>query len=152
MTRPPRPSALYSFVAVLSWPIAHLVFRYRALGKEYLPAEGGYVILVGRAANIITAGLKNVFHVRLVGSLERRIDRVEEVYEMDRKAATAYVKSQDNAKKLFLKEYFGRDIDDSKLYHLVVNTHRIPYEAAAQLIGDAVTEWFKAQSQKAVPA
>lgn len=52
MTRPPRPSALYSFVAVLSWPIAYLVFRYRALGKEYLPAEGGYVLAAGHVSNL----------------------------------------------------------------------------------------------------
>ena len=41
-------------------------------------AESGHVILVGRAANVITGKLDNVFHVRLVGSLENRIARVEE--------------------------------------------------------------------------
>lgn len=108
-------------------------------------AQGGHVILVGRAANIITAGLKNVFHVRLVGSLERRIERVEEVYEMSRAAAQAYVKAQDADKKLYVKEYFGREIDNPELYHLIVNTDRISYEDTARLIADTFLNWSKSE-------
>lgn len=108
-------------------------------------ALGGHVILVGRAANIITARLKNVFHVRLVGSLERRIERVEEVYEMNRAAAQAYVKAQDAGKKLYVKEFFGREIDDPELYHLMVNTDRISYEDAARLIADTFLNWRKSE-------
>jgi len=108
-------------------------------------AQGGHVILVGRAANIITARLKNVFHVRLVGSLERRIERVEEVYEMSRIAAQAYVKAQDAEKKLYVKEYFGREIDDPELYHLIVNTDRISYEDTARLIADTFLNWRKSE-------
>lgn len=107
-------------------------------------AAGGHVILVGRGSNIITAGLRNVFHVRLVGSLERRIERVEQVYELGRTAAQAFIKSQDTGRKSYLREYFGRDIDDPQLYHLIVNTDRIGYGDAAKLIGDTVINWFKA--------
>ena len=106
-------------------------------------AAGGYVILVGRAGNVITAKLPNVFHVRLVASLEKRIERVEEVYDFDRFAALEYIKSQDAAKRQYLKEYFGQDIDNPELYHLVVNTDRIAYDDAARLIGDAVINWLK---------
>ena len=40
-------------------------------------AQIGNVILVGRGATVIASKLKNAFHVRLVGSLETRIERVE---------------------------------------------------------------------------
>lgn len=106
-------------------------------------AAGGHVILVGRAANVITAKLPNVFHVRLVGSLENRIERIEEVYDFDRRGALEYIRSQDEAKRLYLKEYFGQDIEDPQLYHLIVNTDRISYSDATKLIGDAVIQWFK---------
>jgi cytidylate kinase len=106
-------------------------------------AAGGHVILVGRGANVITASLPNVFHVRLVGSLERRIERLEEVYDFDREAALEFLKSQDTAKKQYLKEYFRADIEDPRLYHLVVNTDRVSYAQAAKLIGDAVIRRFK---------
>ena len=52
MTPPPRPSISYSLIAALSWPVAKLVFRYRAQGRENLPAEGGYVIAAGHVSNL----------------------------------------------------------------------------------------------------
>ena len=52
MTRPPRPSPFYALIAVLSLPFAYLVFRYRAYGKENLPAAGGYVLAVGHVSNL----------------------------------------------------------------------------------------------------
>ena len=52
MTRPPRPSFFYSLVAVLSWPLVYLLFRYRASGKEHLPAAGGYVLAAGHVSNL----------------------------------------------------------------------------------------------------
>ncbi len=52
MPRPPRPSPLYSLIAVLSWPVVRLLFRYRALGTENLPPEGGYVLAAGHVSNL----------------------------------------------------------------------------------------------------
>ena len=40
MTRPPRPSWLYSLVAVLSWPVLKVAFRLRATGREHVPDSG----------------------------------------------------------------------------------------------------------------
>jgi len=52
VTRPPRPSLFYSLVAALSWPVARLVFRYRAFGRENLPSDGGYVLAAGHLSNL----------------------------------------------------------------------------------------------------
>jgi 1-acyl-sn-glycerol-3-phosphate acyltransferase len=52
MARPPRPSLFYSLIAGFSWPVARFAFRYRALGKEHLPAEGGYVLAAGHVSNL----------------------------------------------------------------------------------------------------
>jgi 1-acyl-sn-glycerol-3-phosphate acyltransferase len=52
MTRPPRPSALYSLIALVSWPIVRGAFRYRASGHENLPASGGYVVAAGHVSNL----------------------------------------------------------------------------------------------------
>jgi 1-acyl-sn-glycerol-3-phosphate acyltransferase len=38
-------------VAAASWPVLHLLFRYRAEGKEHLPREGGYVLAAGHVSN-----------------------------------------------------------------------------------------------------
>ncbi|HEU6446948.1 MAG TPA: cytidylate kinase-like family protein [Verrucomicrobiae bacterium] len=106
-------------------------------------ANNGFVILVGRAANIITAKMENVLHARLVGSMEKRIARLENVYDFDRSAAHEYLKAQDLEKKRYVKEFFGRDIEDPLLYHLIINTDGISYDKAAHLIADAVVSRFK---------
>src|SRR5919199_721829 len=35
---------MYSFVAIVSWPLLRLVYRLRASGLENLPEDGGYVL------------------------------------------------------------------------------------------------------------
>src|SRR5437764_3385733 len=52
MTRPPRPSLFYALIAGFSWPVARFAFRYRALGQEHLPVEGGYVLAAGHVSNL----------------------------------------------------------------------------------------------------
>jgi 1-acyl-sn-glycerol-3-phosphate acyltransferase len=52
VTRPPRPTLVYSLLALLSWPILALAFRYRARGTENLPADGGYVLAAGHVSNL----------------------------------------------------------------------------------------------------
>jgi len=50
--RPPRPTPLYSSIAVASWPILRFAFRYRARGLENLPRDGGYVLAAGHVSNL----------------------------------------------------------------------------------------------------
>ena len=52
MPRPPRPTWLYTLVAVLSWPLVKIVFRLRAQGLENLPAEGGLVLAANHSSNL----------------------------------------------------------------------------------------------------
>jgi 1-acyl-sn-glycerol-3-phosphate acyltransferase len=52
VTRPPRPTPLYSLIALVSWPVLKLAFRYRADGTEHLPASGGYVLAAGHLSNL----------------------------------------------------------------------------------------------------
>lgn len=51
MARPPRPTLLYSLVAVVSWPVLRVLFGSRAFGMEHLPASGGYVLAAGHVSN-----------------------------------------------------------------------------------------------------
>jgi 1-acyl-sn-glycerol-3-phosphate acyltransferase len=52
VARPPRPSALYTSIAALSWPVGRFLFRYRASGRENLPSSGGYVLAAGHVSNL----------------------------------------------------------------------------------------------------
>ena len=50
-SRPPRPSWLYSLIAVLTWPVVRGLFRLRASGLENLPQEGGFVLAATHWSN-----------------------------------------------------------------------------------------------------
>ncbi len=39
-----RPSLLYHFAALLTWPLVWLGYRLEVRGKEHIPAEGGFVL------------------------------------------------------------------------------------------------------------
>ena len=52
MAAPPRPSWLYSLVAVLSWPVLKVVFRHRARGRENIPTAGGWVLAANHWSNL----------------------------------------------------------------------------------------------------
>jgi cytidylate kinase len=107
-------------------------------------ADAGHVVLVGRGANFITASRPNVFHVRLMGSLPRRIQRVQEREHLSLEMATKAVTEEDRARGRYVKAHFGEGIEDDLLYHLVLNTDRVPPEAAAGLIADAARRCFPA--------
>lgn len=101
-------------------------------------AQLGNVILVGRAANIVAAELEHVFHVRLVGSEEKRVKLVAEYYSLSEKEALTFLRKEDKARASFVKKHFGKDVNDPMLYHLTINTDRVSYEEATSLIGEAV--------------
>jgi len=102
-------------------------------------AELGNVIIIGRGANVITARLPDVFHVRLVAPLEKRIEHAHEFYEMTKKEARAFCLREDLGRVRYLKKYFKADINDPLLYHLTINTGLVSYDEAARLIVEAAT-------------
>lgn len=103
-------------------------------------ASLGNAILVGRGAVVVTFGLPHVINVRLVGSMEQRIERIMHRYKMSRKAAAAFISTEDKGRERYLKKYFGKDIDDPMLYHLTINTDLIACTDAAVLIGRYIVE------------
>ena len=100
--------------------------------------ELGNVILIGRGAVVVTGKLDYVFHVRLVSSLERRVQRIQELNHLTQEAARQLVQQEDRGRERYLKKYFKTDVNDPLLYHLTINTDLISHDQAARLIADAV--------------
>jgi len=113
-------------------------------------AQLGNAIIVGRGANVITARLPSMLHVRLVGSLEHRIARFREFDHLDRTDALQRIQREDGGRRRYVKEYFGKDVDDPLLYHLVINTDWLALEAAARLVAAMALD-FAAPRQAGIP-
>lgn len=105
-------------------------------------AELGHCIIVGRASNVILAGSETAFHARVIGSIDRRTERVMAERKVDRKVALDALKKEDAARERYLKSNFDADLEDPLLHHLVLNTDWIPIDDAAELIGHAVLRRF----------
>jgi len=101
-------------------------------------AAVGHVILIGRGGNVVTARLPAVFHVRLVAPLEKRIQHAHEHYSMTEAEAHKFCITEDMGRARYLRQHFNADINDPLLYHMIINTGQVGFDAAAKLIGEAV--------------
>jgi len=101
-------------------------------------ASAGSVILIGRGATVVTAQMPDVLHVRLIAPLEKRIQHCIEAYQMTREEARKFCPSEDDARRRYMKKYFGVEVEDPLLYHMIINTGLVSYADAARIIGDAV--------------
>jgi len=118
-------------------PPTHTVVQQTAETLLQL-AELGSAILIGRAGNIVTAKLPNVLHVRLVASLDDRIERICRDDHKTPDAARRFCQEEEQARARYVKTYFHADINDALQYHLVINTSRVGCENAARIIGDGM--------------
>lgn len=100
-------------------------------------ARAGRVILVGRGAHLLTAHLPLTTHVRLTGSLSRRVAQIVADRGLTVEDAEEAVDNEDRARARYLKAYFNKDISDASLYDLVLRTDFLTDEAAAEIIGRA---------------
>lgn len=114
-------------------PPAELLVQKTAQTILHL-AQLGRVILIGRAANVITARLPHVLHVRLVAPLGQRVAYFQEKFGLTRKEAAAKIHCEDAARQRYLRKYFNKDIEDPLLYHLVINSGLVNSQSAARLI------------------
>ncbi len=100
--------------------------------------ELGNVIVIGRAGAAITRRLDYVLRVRLVASLERRVQYIQRLHRVEAKAARELVRQEDLGRSRYLRKYFRQEVDDPLLYHLVINTDLVGYDEAARLIAQGV--------------
>ena len=92
--------------------------------------------LVGRGANVITARLPNVFHVRLVAPIATRIRHAAAFYHLSEAEAAKLVREQDNARRRYVRRFFNSEIDDPSLYDVTLNTGRLGFARTAEAIAE----------------
>ena len=97
-------------------------------------ASNGYGIIVGRAGNAITRDMECGFHVRLVASMEWKINRISELMNLKKKDAEALILEKSRQRDEFLREFVRFDNSDVLNYHLVINNARYNSEEAAAII------------------
>ncbi|RKX28514.1 MAG: hypothetical protein DRP71_17270 [Verrucomicrobia bacterium] len=100
----------------------------------------GQVILVGRGTNLMTASMPGVLHVRLIGSVEKRVAHVARYYDLAEDEARKLIRKKDAAGRRFVRQHFGYKNADPMIYDLVINTDRLRDEAVATMIADGLRD------------
>lgn len=103
----------------------------------------GHVILVGRGSVAVATDLPGVFHVRLVASMPKRIERIKGVLNLNDDNAIKHIRREDRGSRRYTQTHFHASLDNDLLYHLVINTDRIPYAEAALLIAAEARKAFQ---------
>ncbi len=103
-------------------------------------AESGGVLL-GRAAVVVLAGRPDVLHVRLDGPRARRLELAAAEMPGPGQGSGApgrdverMLDGNDRARTAYVKHFYGADPADPRLYHLVIDTTRLPASTAVDLI------------------
>lgn len=96
------------------------------------------VVIVGRAGQVILQDHPHTFHLRVVASLETRVQRIVEVHGVSRQAAEAQILDSDRYRADYLERFYHINWDDPAYYHLIINTGLMDLDAAARTLCAAV--------------
>ncbi len=98
-------------------------------------ARQGDALIVGRGGQMILRDFPGVLHVRLFAAEEIRAQRLAERDNISERAALRQIQQSDEQKRQYIRHMFkNADWRNSKYYHLIIDTGRIPPEAAAEMI------------------
>jgi cytidylate kinase len=115
-------------------------------------AVNGNVILVGRGAAVIAAGLPHVLRVRLVAPFEFRVRNFPRSHGIPEQEAVRIVRANDAARRRYVRAYLNSDITNALQYDLVINTQSHGFERAARIICAAVVHLvLQERGQKTPP-
>jgi cytidylate kinase len=100
-------------------------------------AAGGEGVILGRAGMVVLAGDPRVLRVRLDGPRERRVEQAMHIEGVDRETAQRRLEQTDRAREAYVRHFYGVEVADASLYHLVVDATTIGLDACAALIVEA---------------
>jgi cytidylate kinase len=125
-------------------------YMHTLVRAVYLIAHRGAAVIVGRGANFILDG-EPAFRVRVVESLPERRMRLMREQDLAASDADEILHRCDHDAAEFIHKNFGRDIDDSTAYHLVLNTGTIPPETGVEMIEAALARLEWAREPRSLP-
>jgi len=122
--------------------------KYLALLNRIMTSmanEGGYVLL-GRGSQFALKNHRKAFHVLLVAEHEHRAKFLIEHYGLSRYDAEAMIKERERRRGAIATNLFQHDLDDSNLYHVVLNTSRIHLEWAVDAVSDLLKRFMEEEA------
>lgn len=101
-------------------------------------ARSQSIVIRGRGSQFILKNFPNAFHVLIVAPIEVRLKRVMEKLKLNDEDAMKEITRIDDGSREFVKRYFNANIADPLNYDIVINTHHLSINSAADMIVHAV--------------
>lgn len=105
--------------------------------------DKGNCVILGAGSQIITQRLdpRKFFglHVRIVGSYDWRLKRVEHHFHLTRDEAENMLRSRQDSRDKFIADFTGLNANDAALYNLIFNNAR----NSPDVMADTVLEYLK---------
>jgi cytidylate kinase len=96
------------------------------------------VILRGRGANFLMEGIPHAYRIRVVGSLEDRIERVTARDLVDQETARWLIEKSDRERAGFVHALYDKDMSDPQSYDAVFDKGRQPIDEIIEIVKHAL--------------
>jgi cytidylate kinase len=97
-------------------------------------AAGGAIVILGRGSQMILDDMPGATHVLCIAPAELRAYRIAEREDIGLDEAKRRCTDGDRARAAFYKKFWKVDVDDAGLYDLTINTDRMPFDLAAEVV------------------
>jgi cytidylate kinase len=110
--------------------------RLRRETEERLLAQAGSGsgVILGRAAVIVLRDDPSTLRVRLDGPPTGRLEQAMRLAEIERESAVEAMRRLDRIHAEWTRHFYGVELTDPSLYHLMLDSTSLPFDACVELI------------------
>jgi len=101
-------------------------------------AQSGSCLIIGRGGNILLSDVPGILRIRLVASMDNRIQRVMNRYRVGEKEAERLINHSDDDRTGFYRYFFYSEWGAPEHYDLVLNTDTLGLESLLAIIRQAL--------------
>ncbi|HOO29235.1 MAG TPA: cytidylate kinase-like family protein [Lachnospiraceae bacterium] len=134
----------YSASTYVDMPISHKVFLAQFDTIKKIAAEGPCII-VGRCADYALADYKNCIHLFIHGELEKRIQRIQEKYDLTYDKAKEMINKKDKQRSNYYNYYSSKKWGLSESYHMSIDSSVLGIDGTVELIMQFIQDFEKGQ-------
>ncbi|HBI63607.1 MAG TPA: cytidylate kinase-like family protein [Clostridiales bacterium] len=119
--------------------VAHMQFNFLRKKAE----NGDSFVIVGRCAETVLRGQKGLVSIFILGDRERKIERIERIYQLNREDAEHKLDRIDKKRKTYHNYYCDIKWGDSRNYDVSINSSRLGVERTVDMLELYIQERMK---------
>ena len=110
------------------------LFNYTAKIITDIADSGKSAVIVGRCADFVLKGRKDVVKLFIYSDTETAIKNVYDRYGLDGKDAMRLIEKKDKERSEYYRHYTGRDWTDARNYNLCLDTSSMSYDKCVEIV------------------